>query len=397
MKRILSCIVFALISTVSYADDLGIFKAYVQRADSAFKMRDSVDCFRIEEELIAQFNSNRKKYIKNDEICTIAYNTFTSLAVLDKSKSKKEACELLSDGISLIDDNPLWINSYTNKQLIINHYKNLISNYIDLGDTISAIKYNEEMISFAEKYYKYELSSVLFDACVENSLMKKVDRSYPLYQRLYEMFDDLDRLQQYKVVKNLIYFEADKENYAEVVDLAIKHEKLIAKSKDEDKAAVLDIIGFSFLRYANNFARENQEIDIEIAQEPFELGCTWTLLNYPIFFPLFCHNYANWLYLIDGQIIDALGLYSVFLDEIEQSTDEKLFDGTYRRIEDAEIALTSILVQGIVSSTNPNDLNNILDRYPKVVTGIMNEPNSLFYEDFIKTVERVKDLNDETK
>ena len=39
------------------------------------------------------------------------------------------------------------------------------------------------------------------------------------------MFDELDRRQQYKVVRGLINIEFTKENYAELSKLAIHHEK----------------------------------------------------------------------------------------------------------------------------------------------------------------------------
>ena len=392
MKRLFLCIIVVFIALAMRADKLSVFQKYAQEADTAYKNGDTNLCFKINEDIISLFNSTRKKNVKNDEICTIVFNAYCSLSILDKRKNEKEVCDLLSNGLALIDSNPSWVKTYLDKHHIITCFVNLIGGYSKLGDIESACTYNQKMVTFAENHYRFEIADVLLTACDMYSGMNLFDNNYPLYQKLYEMLDDLDRLQQYKVVRELIHFEFRKENYAELVNLALKHEKLIAKSKDKIKETVLYIISSGFNYNANKIARENQGKYLESIDNSYKIGCDWALRNDNRLFPMNCIDYAYWLYGFDEYKDRAIEQFRLYLKAVESAIEDDIFDKDYRRIEDAENALVSILIQEIVNSSKPKDLNTILSEYPKIVSAIIDSPNSEYYDDFIKVVDLSKEI-----
>ena len=392
MKRLFICYIVIFLITTVYADNLSVFQKYSQEAEMAFKQGNTSLCLEIEENIISLFNSNRKKNVKNNEICTIVFNSYCALAFLDERKSEKEICNLLSTALALGEENSLWIRDYTDKNHIIQCYVCLIGNYSILGDIESACIYNQKMINFAENHYRFEIADVLLTACKMYSRMHLFNLSHPLYQRLYMMFDELDKRQQYKVVKELIHFEFIKENYAELVKLAIIHENLIAKSKDEIKETVLDLISLGFKRNANKAAKECEgyySIDVDNA---FKTGCEWTLRNNQHIFPMLCIDYAYWLYGFNEYEVKALEQFRLYLKSIENVNQEEIFDNTYIFVEDAEQALISIIIQEIIKSPTPSDLNKILSDFPRVISAINKYPNSDYYEDFIKAIELSKEI-----
>lgn len=391
MKRLFICFIATFLISALYADELNVFQEYTQKADTAFKHGDKELCFRINEDIISLFNSNRKNNVKNKEICTIVFKAYSSLAFLDNGKNENEVCNLLANGLELIEDNPLWLKDYTNKDHIVQCYVILVGRYSELGDIESACTYNQKMITFAENHYRFEIADVLLTACTMYSGMNMLDKSYPLYQRLYRMFDELDRRQQYKVVRGLINIEFTKENYAELSKLAIHHEKLIAKSKDEIKETILYFICLGFTRNANKIAQECGRYST-VADDAFRIGCEWAFRNAPRLYAMNCIDYAYWLYRFDECRFKAIEQFKAYLKAVENIKEENIFDQKDRFIEDAENALISIMVQTIVRADNPSDLNNILSNYPKVVTAIKNSPNSEFYNDFVNVVKLSKEI-----
>ena len=69
-----------------------------------------------------------------------------------------------------------------------------------------------------------------------------------------------------------------------------------------------------------------------------------------------------------------------------------LFDERYRNIIDAENAIISIIIQKIVKSDKPTDLNSILNKYPKVIASISNAPQSELFEDFNNVISYAKEI-----
>lgn len=390
--KILIFICFVALSLPSYAVDLNVFREYAHRADSAYAHGNMELCFQINEDIIAHFNANRQTLMKNDEICNIAFGAISSISLLDKSKNDKEVCELLISGLSLIDNNPNWVKGYVNKEYIINCFVSLIGSLSHIGDTIQACKYNQKMIDFAEQYYTYERPNVLFKACSMYSLLHKFDENYPLYKRLYEIFDDLDKFQQYEVVKGLISLEFEKGKFQVVVELSHKHEKLIAKSKDDIKATVLDIIGMAHLRFARYLEKKYQDTDTAIIDQSYNSACSWALRNKVPIYPTICIEYAYWLYGINELVPKALLQYECYLDYIETCNQETLFDSKCRFVEDAENALISIMVKKIITSSAPIDLNEFLKKYPKIISEIKNDPSSEYYEDYNQAVKRAQEI-----
>lgn len=391
IQKVLVFMCIVTMSFPSYADDINVFKEYAHRADSAYARNNIKLCLQINEDLIVHFNANRQKFVKNDVICKIAFDAISSNSLLDKSKNDKEICELLISGLSLIDNNPNWVKGYVNKEHITDCFINLIGSLAQIGDTIQACNYNQKMISFAEQYYKSEMPNVLFKACSMYSLLHKFDEEYPLYQRLYKIFDDLDKFQQFKVVKSLITLEFEKDNYQVVVELSHKHEKLIAKSKDESKATVLDLIGLGHLRFVKYLENRYKDTNTTIIDQSYNSACSWALRNKVPAFPFICIEYAYWLYSINELVPKALLQCECYLDYLENCNQETLFDSKYRRVEDAENALISILVRRIITSSTPTDLNEIIKKYPKVISEIRNNPNSRYYEDFNQSIKLAKE------
>lgn len=389
--KVLVFICFVTMAFPSYADDITVFKEYAQRADSAYAHGNIKLCFQTNEDIIAHFNAKRQEFAENNEICNIAFNAISGISLLDKSKNDKEICELLISGLSLIDNNPDWVKGDVNKEYITNCFIRLIGSLSHIGDTIQACKYNQKMITFAEQYYKYEIPNVLFKACSMYSMLHKFDEKYPLYQRLYKIFDDLEKFQQYEVVKGLISHEFKKNNFQAVVELSLKHEKLIAKSKDEIKATVLDIIGMGHFRFAKYLEKKYKDTDTAIIDQSYKSACSWAFRNKVPIFPTICIGYAYWLYSINELVPKALLQYERYLDYIENCNQKTLFDSKCRFVEDAENALISILVRRVIASSPPTDLNEIFKKYPKVISEIRNNPNSKFYEDFIQTIKQAQE------
>lgn len=382
---------FVTLSLPSYADDVNVFKEYAHRADSAYAHGNIKLSFQINEDIIALFNAKRQEYVKNNEICNIAFDAISSISLLDKSKSDTEICELLISGLSLIDNNPDWVKGIINKEDITNCFIILIGSLSHTGDTIQACKYNQKMIDFAERYYKYEMPNVLFKACDMYSMLHKFNEEHHLYQKLYKMFDDLDKFQQYEVVKGLINLEFEKNHFQAVVELSLKHEKLIAKSKDNTKATVLDLIGMAHLRFAKYLEKKYKNTDTAIINQSYNSACSWALRNKVPIYPTICIGYAYWLYSINVLVPKALSQYECYLDYIENCNQKTLFDSKCRLVEDAENALISIMVKKIITTSAPIDLNKFLKKYPKIISEIKNNPSSKYYEDYNQAVKRAQE------
>lgn len=391
MKKKFVFILIAFLASSLHADNLTTFQKYEQRADTAFKHGDTSLCFRIQEDIISLYNFKHKKNAKNKKICTIAFNAYSSLALLDKRKSKKEICNLLSNGLTIIEDNNSWLKEYSNKKHIIDCFINLISIYNDLGETESACSYIQKMIFFTEQNYKFEIADVLLSASYMYLLINKEEKNYPIYQRLYKMLNELDKHQQYNVVTRLIYHEFTQENYAELAKLALKHEGIITKSKDENKEAVYKLIGLGFKRNAIKLAQKHDNNYSAAVDSAYKTGCEWTQRNS---FRLYTQNifeYACWLYRFDKYKIKAVEQFKIYLKAVENNYERPIISNRFFcHIENAELALIYLLRQEMMESPTPKKLNDILSEYPKTIADIKNSPNSEYYDDLIKIIEFTK-------
>lgn len=392
MKRWFLSFIAIFVTFSVFANDLSTFQNYRQEANRAFEQGDSIECFRITEQCINHFKSHYNKFIKNKDICRIVFESYSTLAFLNKEKNKEEVCNLLEIALSLIEANPSWLQKYPKKRGIIDNYIILIGYYHNLGKDRTACLYNEKMIDFAEKHYRYEIAYVLFSACSMYSLLNIRDKSISLYQRLYQMFDTLDKYQQYLVVSRLIHNAFTEEKYTELIELATKHEELIVKSHHPSKQTIIDLISMGFKRSAVKKSQECSGIYSTSTDEAFKRGYKWILKNNPNLFPYICIEYAYWLYRFKEQTSKAVELFEVYLQTIENINQKEIFDSNLRPIEDAENAIISILVYRILQAQEPSSLNSILNTYPRVVTEIKNSPQSRYYKDFIKTIELAKEI-----
>lgn len=388
MKRFLLYVLLSLSCISLHAQDIERFKELAAKADSAYSQRNMELVCQLNQDMINLFTQKREQYIKDNEICPILFAAYCQLSLWDKSLTEAESCQLLAQGLSIVKESTSWIKNYPTKDFIVNSYISLISSYAKLGKIDLASIYNEEMISFAEQHYRTEISNILFSAISMYILMDKMDKLYALYLRLSESLEELDRHQQKDVVQYLMYYEFEKKDYFNVIQLYQKHKKLIDKSKDNN--IVLGFIGLSFLGYAQDLARDT--VYSETTNEVFLSGCNWTYQNYSLLYPKICIEYAYWLYGSVEHLSIALTHFDNYLTYIENNYGDNAFDGSYRQIEDAEMALISILTQKIIISPVPTDLNEILGKFPKIVSKINNSPASEYFEDFNHTVKRAKGI-----
>ncbi len=400
MKKV-AIILFTLIYSLfaSYAFTIQVhvnekndLKAYIDSvcttADSLYRAGNKMLSFECSKKVIDFYLTHKDQLIMNDEICRTIFDTYTSYVMSENPISLEERTHNLTQALNIIELNSNWIKSYPNKQRIINQYEIYIRYLIEIGRISDAQDINQNMLGFAEQHYRLGLTEVILSACSNNSLMGRFELNYPLYKQLYDKFDELDKLQQYKVLKELIQFEFKTHNYGEVINLATKHTRLIQWVNDEYKDAVLDIISLSFEK--NAFGLEDAVSPEQYSDETdqaYMLGYDWTKTNNKVFFPRSIIYWAYYKYKWNDTKNDAISLFYELLDILQnKNIEEPLFD-EYCEIEDAQQAIISIIVTQIIKASTPIDIDSFITKYDRVFNELIGSKEGEYYKVLIDALE----------
>lgn len=357
-------------------------------ADSLYKVNNKKACFEHIRMAISYFCTHKNDCLKNAEVCKTVFEAYTSFCMMENPISTSERIECRAQALGIIEMNSNWVKSYPNKQHIIYQYICYIGDLVDANRIVEAQKANKSMVNFAERHYRMGLPDVLLSACSMNSLMKSFEQSFPLYKRLYGMFDDLDKVLQYKVVKELIHFEFKAKEYNEVINLATKHAQLIRQTNDEVKNSLLDLISLSFEK--NAFAKEDRlskdnfssEVDDEYAK-----GYNWAKLNNETFLPRSIVYWAYYRYKWDESEDKAIPLFYEMLDILQnKNIEEGLFD-RYCEVEDAQQAIISIIMRQILKASSPIDIKALMDKYDRIFVELITSQKGEYHNDLITVIE----------
>ena len=212
------------------------------------------------------------------------------------------------------------------------------------------------------------------------------EQSLPLYEKLYEMFDELDKIQQYKVVRGLISLKSDAKDHEQVIALATRHEKLIRWANDEVKSAVLGIISFSFQTVAweksQSKNRYSQKVD-----DSYAIAYNWIKANNKDFLPRIIACWAYYKYKWDGLEYQAIPLFYELLDLIQNKyIDEPLFD-KYCEVEDVQQAIISIIVMQVYKTSPPMDIKDFMNKYSRLFNELITSQKGIYYKDLMTTLE----------
>lgn len=357
-------------------------------ADSLHKIGHKKQSYEVIKKIIDFYSVHGKACLLDDEICRIVFEVLSSYGVNFDNISVSERINYLSKAINIVKLKPAWVNNYHHKQIIISTYTCYIGYLIEAERIPEAQSANQDMLRFAEQYYIIGLSEALLTASAMNSLMGKSEQNISLYRKLYEMFNELDKIQQYKVVKQLIHFEYMAKEYDKVISLAIKHTSLIQNTTDDIKEPVLDLIGFSFEKHA--FAKEDamskDKYSLEV-DEAYAIGYNWTKINNEIFSLRCITNWAYYKYQWEEHKCDAILLFYELLDILQRKNMEEFIFDKYIDIEDAQQAIISIIVTQIFNSSTPIDIKAFIEKYNIVFDKLITSQKGEYYNDLIKAIE----------
>lgn len=358
-------------------------------ADSLYKTNHKDQSFALLKQIIDFYQTNKNECLQDDRICKIIFEAYSSYCVSPENAiSTVERTKNLDEALNLVALNPKWIANYPQKQNIVNNYIYYIGLLIESDRTGDAQCANQAMLHFAEQYYKIGFSDVIISACSMNSLMGNFDQNIPLYEKLYEMFEDLDPLQQYKVVKELIHTAFKAEKNDKVIALATKHEKLIQQTNDEVKDAVLDLISLSFEKTAfkieDTTSADRYSVEVNDA---YLTGYNWTKVNNKAFLPRSIIYWGYYKYKWDNVKDEAILLFYELLDLLQnKDIEEPIFDA-YCEIEDAQQAIISIIVTQIINASTPIDIERFITKYDRVFIELIGSKNGQYYSDLINAIE----------
>lgn len=362
--------------------------SYIRRevflADSLYKSHDVEQSFYHRGKIIDFFRENRKQCLRDDSISLLVFESCYIYSNHQISTIEKISC--LNQALCIVESNPEWIDSYDYKQHIVNLYNIYVGYLIEEKLIKEAQRGNRRLLRFAEQHYRIGLPDVLLSVGSSYYFMGVSGRSTPIYKSLYNMFDELDKIQQYEVLKYLINLKFNAKDYEDVIALATKHTKLIRWINDEVKSAVLDIISFSFekvaLEKSLNKNRYLQKVD-----DSYVMAYNWVMENNEVYLPKIIVCWAYYRYQWNGLERKAIPLFYEFLDFMQnKDKDAPLFD-EYCKVEDVQQAIISIIVQQIYNTSSPIDINELMNKYDRVFYELIYLQKGKYYQEFIKTIE----------
>lgn len=385
MKRLIIVLLGCVLClNVIAQKDYSYIRKEVFLADSLYKSHDVEGSFYHRGMIIDFFRKNRNQCLRDDSICLLVFESCYIYANHQISITEKIEC--LNHALSIVETNPSWINTYAYKQHVVNLYNIYIGNLIEEKRKDEARRGIKRLLKFAEQHYKIGFSDILLSACSMYSLMGTAEQSIPLYEKLYEMFDELDKIQQYKVVRKLMFLKFNAKDYEKVNTLATRHEKLIRWANDEDKNIVLTTISLSFetvaLENYKNKKRYSQKVD-----DSYAMAYNWIKDNNKDFLPRIIDCWAfykcKW---IDFEY-QAIPLFYELLDLIQnKEIDEPLFD-KYCSVESVQYAIINIIVMQIYKTSPPMDIKDFMNKYSRLFDELITSQKGIYYKDLMTTLE----------
>lgn len=197
--------------------------------------------------------------------------------------------------------------------------------------------------------------------------------------------------EKYKIIKETIKSEFNNHNFDNVIKIAERNSSIIEQTNDESNLNIHDIICLSYSRYISKKNKESDHFNYQI-ENLYERVCRWAgkyrIKHLPT--NLIQHAYYQYKWDKNEKAIELFHAYLNFLELIgNNSQNQPIFqeNQNFILIEDAQQALISIIYIEYINSNKPKNLKVLFQKYPNIISEIMDGQKGEYYNDFIKTCE----------
>ncbi len=298
--------------------------------------------------IVNYYTKNKKQCLKNNEATFIVFNSFHSLGVLSDFTdiTSNDRIAFLKEALSICENNKAWLASYENKYSIVTLYQIYANYLLEYDSSYDVSNIINKMIKYGEIYCRADINEVLLVAASIYSVAHQFERNYPIYQRLYGNFENLDNQQKYKTIKELIHFEFKKKNYPLIIEYAENNKQLIRRTNDEVKESVLYFIVSAYNEVAyRHEAIGNNTNDFSACNKTYLEGYDYAKQAKAKCLPYIIINRAYSLYTQTLYKSKAIELFEEYIDcalIAQTNKDEEMLK--YFIVEDLQQALISIIL-----------------------------------------------------
>lgn len=378
---------FVFQHTLSNSIGKGYFTREVELSEIAFKKRDTLQCLMHCKNIIREFELNSKLHVKDFDVCNFAFDAYNSLYLWGHN-TFDEKRKYIGGIFYLLKSNTNWAIKNLRKNTIKNLYTSTIFKCIENREFILATKYIDEMVWFADNYYKSNLNDILLTVSLMYRNMDNFEEANKICERLYLSKETLDNVQLYSLISNMIYHSFMEKDYNKVVNLATKNKKLILKSNESSKESLIYLVCNSINNIAESYKLETYS---SVADSLYIESYTWSKAFSHPYVPMAIINRAYYNYHFKTRNKISLGLFYSFIDYCEHDSD---FDkNKYILIEDIQNAVISILLNDIIRAKAPIDLTELMRKYNKIFSYLIEKKKGEYYLDFIQALHKAQEVN----
>lgn len=382
---------FILDTATSNPIDKEYYRSEMRLSDTALQKNDTLTSLIHLTNIIREFEASPKLYVQDNDICNFTFDAYYGLFLWEHNtlESKLKYVNKIS---YIIKNNNIWAQKYIYKNSIKDLYINTIYKLIANEQFTLASKYINEMIWFAEKYYKSNLNDILLTSCLMFRNINSFDEAEKICNRLYSLFETLDNVQKYDLISYMVHHSFIQGNYKKVIDLASKNENIIRESNEYNKQDLIFFVCFSINKMAESYQCKTYSSTVDSL---YITSYEWSKRFDSPYIPIAIINRAYYNYLFKTKVRIAIKLFYQYLDYCENGFN--LNSNTYLRIEDIQNAVISILLNDIIKADVPSNLDELMEKYNKVFSYLIVNKRGELHRDFIESLNMAKEICYENK
>lgn len=376
---------FVFQHALSNSIDKDYFTREVELSEISFKKGDTLQCLMHCKNIIREFELNSKLYVKDFDVCNFAFDAYNSLYLWGYNTFDEER-KYIGGILYLLKSNTIWASKNLRKNIIKNLYTSTIFKCIENREFILATKYIDEMVWFADNYYKSNLNDILLTVSLMYRNMDNFKEANKICERLYLSKGTLDNVQLYSLISYMIHYSVMDNDFNKVVDLATDNKKVIFKSNELSKESLIYFVCNSINKIAESYKFETYS---SIVDSLYIESYTWAkVFNHP-YLPRAIINraYYNYYFKKDRKTLD---LFYLYLDYCEKESN---FDrNEYILIEDLQNAIVCVLLNDIIQAKVPINLMELMAKYNKVFSYLIENKRGQYYLDFIDSLNMAREV-----
>lgn len=376
---------FVFQHTLSNSIGKDYFTREVELSEISLKKGDTLQCLMHCKNIIREFELNSKLHVKDFDVCNFAFDAYNSLYLWGYNTFDEER-KYIGGILYLLKSNTIWASKNLRKNIIKNLYTSTIFKCIENREFILATKYIDEMVWFADNYYKSNLNDILLTVSLMYRNMDNFKKANKICERLYLSKETLDNVQLYSLISYMIHYSFMDNDFNKVVDLATDNKKVIFKSNELSKESLIYFVCNSINKIAESYKLETYS---SIVDSLYIESYTWAkVFNHP-YLPKTIINraYYNYYFKKDRKTLD---LFYLYLDYCEKESN---FDkNEYILIEDLQNALVCVLLNDIIQAKVPINLMELMAKYNKVFSYLIANKRGQYYLDFINSLNTAREV-----